>query len=249
MKKLIKKIIPKSILEMYRNRNKKDIYKGNAVLCPICNSKFKKFGPNGLILRDNARCHKCGSLERHRLLWKYLEEKVNLFKNNKKIRILHFAPENFIYNHFSQQKNIEYIPCDLNPENFKFDSDNIIIKVDITKIPFEDNYFDFILCNHVLEHIPDDKLAMTELYRVMKKDGWGIFQVPINSQSKTTYEDFSITTPEGREKAFGQVDHVRLYGLDYKDKLQDIGFEVKVDDFVNNFSQKKYLNMVLCLQN
>ena len=106
MKKLIKKIIPKSIIEKYRKRNKKDIYKGNAVLCPICNSTFNKFGPNGLVVRENARCHKCGSLERHRLLWKYLDEKVNLFKSTKKVRMLHFAPENFIFNYFYQNRQI-----------------------------------------------------------------------------------------------------------------------------------------------
>lgn len=239
MKNIIKKITPNFILEIYRKRNKKDDYNGNSVLCSICSSKFKKFGPNGLVVRENARCHKCGSLERHRLLWKFLEEKENLFKDYKKIRILHFAPENFIYDYFLNQNNIEYIPCDLFPENFSFDDTSKIVKVDITKIPFEDNYFDFILCNHVLEHIPDDKLAMSELYRVMKKDGWGIFQVPINTKSKVTYEDFSITSPEGREKAFGQIDHVRLYGLDYKEKLQNIGFEVEVDDYVNSFSTKE----------
>jgi hypothetical protein len=88
----------------------------------------------------------------------------------------------------------------------------------------------------VLEHIPDDILAMRELYRVMKKGGWGIFQVPIRQTLEKTYEDFSITDPKEREKAFGQNDHVRWYGQDYKDRLKRVGFNVTEDDYVKKFS-------------
>ena len=110
--------------------------------------------------------------------------------------------------------------------------------MDITDIPFEKDTFDFILCNHVLEHVPDDKLAMSELYRVMKKGGNGIFQVPIDYGRATTYEDWTITTPEERKKAFGQHDHVRWYGQDYKLRLHEAGFSVHEDDFVKKFSSE-----------
>jgi SAM-dependent methyltransferase len=211
-------------------------YDGDKVLCPICNSKFKEFAPFGSGPRKNARCHNCNSLERHRLLWKYLNEKTDLFRKDRKIRLLHFAPEKVFYDIFSINQDIEYSPCDLYPESYNYDGGVKVIKADITDIPFKENYFDVILCVHVLEHIPDDILAISELYRVLKKDAWAILQVPIDYNREKTHEDFSITTPEGREKAFGQNDHVRYYGRDYKDRLRKAGFIVKEDDFVKSFS-------------
>ncbi len=238
MRKLIKKITPKFLLNGYRDyRKKKEIklYQGDKVLCPICNSKFSEFVPFGLVKRQNAKCPFCSSLERHRLLWKYLNEKTDLFNSDKKIRLLHFAPEKAFYDIFSINQNIEYVACDLFPESFRYRGKVKIKKADITNIPFEENYFDVVLCSHVLEHIPDDILAMSELYRVMKKGAWSILQVPIDYTRETTYEDFSITTPKEREKAFGQNDHVRWYGRDYKDRLKRVGFSVQEDDYVKSF--------------
>ncbi len=151
---------------------------------------------------------------------------------------MHFAPEKMFYDIFSTNKDIEYYPCDLSPKAYTYDGNVKIIKADITKIPFQENYFDVIICNHVLEHITADGLATSELYRVLKKDGWAILQVPIDYKREATYEDFSITTPKGREKAFGQKDHVRWYGQDYKDRLKKAGFIVKEDDFVKSFSSE-----------
>jgi SAM-dependent methyltransferase len=236
--KLAKKIIPGFILRIYRDyRKKKQIkpYRGNNVFCPLCNSKFAKFAPFGLVKRENAKCPNCGSLERHRLLWKYLNEKTSLFSDIK-LRLLHFAPEWAFYQIFSQDHNIEYVPCDLLPEKYAYGGNVKIAMVDITNIPFAENYFDVVLCNHVLEHVPDDKLAMSELYRVMKKGAWGIFQVPMDDKRDRTYEDFSISTPEGREKAFGQNDHVRCYGKDYKERLVKVGFDVTEDDYAKSFA-------------
>lgn len=237
MRTIIKKMMPKFLLNWYRSYRKKVVlqfYGGDKVLCPICNSTFKEFGPFGIVPRKNARCYQCSSLERHRLLWKYFNEKTDLFKADKKIRLLHFAPEGVFYDIFSTNQNIDYYPCDLFPENYAFK----VKKADITNIPFEENYFDVIICSHVLEHIPDDALAMSELHRVLKNGGWAILQVPIDYNRETTYEDFSITTPEGRKKAFGQSDHVRWYGLDYKDRLKKAGFIVNEDDFVKSFSSE-----------
>ena len=241
MKELLKKWIPKVVLNKYQDYKKQekiDSYKGNEVECAVCNSHYKVFAPYGLVVRENARCHNCNALERHRLLWKYLKDKTNLFSSKKPIKVLHFAPEPFFYKALSRMEHIQYIPCDLFPELYDFKGQIEVVKVDITAIPFEDNYFDFILCNHVLEHIPNDGLAMSELFRVMKKDGWGIFQVPIDYNREKTYEDFSITSREERQKAFGQEDHVRWYGKDYKDRLKKAGFNVKEDDFVKQFSKQ-----------
>lgn len=243
MKAIIKKLAPDILLTWYGNyQNKKRLetylksIQGNNVMCVICGSQFKEFATYGLVPRKNAKCYNCESLERHRLLWKYFNERTDLFNKEKKIRLLHFAPEKVFYDTFSVKENIDYYPCDISPESYAYGGKVKVIHADITEIPFEDNYFDVIICNHVLEHIPDDGLAMTELYRVLKKDGWAILQVPIDYKREVTYEDFSITSPEDREKAFGQNDHVRWYGQDYKDRLRKAGFIVKEDDFVKSFT-------------
>ena len=114
---------------------------------------------------------------------------------------------------------------------------NGTINMDITHLKYPDNYFDFILCSHVLEHIPNDIDAMKELYRVLKpNDGFGILQVPIELDREITYEDHTITSPIEREKAFGQFDHVRIYGKDYIQRLKSVGFEVELDEFANKTS-------------
>jgi ubiquinone/menaquinone biosynthesis C-methylase UbiE len=109
-------------------------------------------------------------------------------------------------------------------------------KIDMTNIQYSENSFSVILCSHVLEHIPEDIKAMKELYRVLSNDGWAILQVPLDNNRESTFEDFSITSPEERQKYFGRFDHCRLYGRDYKDRLTEAGFEVTVDDYVRNFS-------------
>ncbi len=212
---------------------------GNDVYCHICNSSFKIFAPTGIPKRLNAKCHTCFALERHRLLYLFITQKFNVFKTTKPLRLLHFAPEKFFYDIFSTDTKIEYTPCDLFPEIYDFKGQTEIVKVDITNIPFKENYFDFILCNHVLEHIPDDKQAMSELCRVMDINGDGIFQVPIDYNLTNTYEDWSITSPEEREKAFGQTDHVRWYGQDYKTRLAEVGFKVNEDNFVANYTPEE----------
>jgi SAM-dependent methyltransferase len=135
-------------------------------------------------------------------------------------------------------QNVEYVPCDLFPDVYGWYADGVKIrKADITDIPFEPDSFDVVLCNHVLEHIPDDRRAMSELYRVMKKGAWAILQVPIDYNREKTYEDFSITDPCGRTKAFGQHDHVRWYGRDYADRLRSVGFTVIEETYVKTLPQ------------
>jgi SAM-dependent methyltransferase len=237
----IKKFVPDFIVRYYRGFRRKRVmadHSGNAVICPICNSHFAEFAPSGLVVRKNAQCYYCGSLERHRLLWKYFNDRTNLFDGEYK-RLLHFAPEGIFYNMLSKAEKIKYVPCDLFPEKYTYLNAKIKITcADITKIPFEDSSFDIVICIHVLEHIPDDRLAMSELHRVMKKGGWAILQVPI-FPIEATYEDFTITTPEGREKAFGQHDHVRCYGKDYKERLESVGFQVIEDDYIESFSEEE----------
>ena len=162
------------------------------------------------------------SLERHRLLWLYLKNETDLFTAHQKL--LHFAPEQAFYKRFKKLKNLEYTTSDLN-------SPLADVKADICNLPFEDHQFDVILCNHVLEHIPNDTKAMQELYRVLKPGGWGIFQIPQDLKRERTFEDNSITDKKERTKIFGQYDHVRIYGRDYFDKLRAVGFTVNEVDY------------------
>ncbi len=196
------------------------------VECPFCRWRGIEFLPFGVKGRKNALCPKCGSLERHRLYYLYLKKTIPKDKNSK---VLHFAPEKIITNLFKEYKNIEYVSADIEPGR-------AMVKEDITKISFPDNSFDIIFCSHVLEHIEDDIKAMKELYRVLKPEGFAILQVPIKDQFngkiiEKTYEDKTITDPKERQKYFGQEDHLRIYGRDYKNRLASAGFKVKIDKF------------------
>ena len=126
-------------------------------------------------------------------------------------------------------KNLDYTSADLF-------SPIVDVKADILDLPFDDESFDIVICNHVLEHIEDDRKAMSELCRVMKKGGWGILQVPMKISSEKSYEDFSITDPKERQKHFGQYDHVRWYGMDYFDRLKSAGFEAEANFYSQEFS-------------
>lgn len=204
--------------------------KGNRFTDPIDGKSFRKLLPYGYKKqRPNALSPSTLSLERHRLMWLYLREETDFFTKDSQQNVLHIAPEQCFYKRFRKQRNLEYITSDL-------DSPLADVRADICNLPFEDNEFDVIFCNHVLEHIPDDEKAIAELYRVMKPGGWGIFQVPQDINRKETFEDDSITNKEERTRIFGQYDHVRVYGLDYFDRLREAGFTVKEIDYTKKIA-------------
>lgn len=206
-------------------------YSGNRYTDPIDGKNYRSFLPYGYEhQRENVLAPGTLSLERHRLLWLYLTEKTSFF--DKPLKVLHFAPEQAFYQRFRALQNIDYTTTDLN-------SPLADVKADICNLPFEDDSFDVILCNHVLEHIPDDKKAMEELYRIMKPGGWGIFQIPQDLNRETTFEDNNITDPKERARIFGQYDHVRVYGRDYFDKLRAVGFKVTEEDMAARMSKEK----------
>ncbi|WP_312751320.1 class I SAM-dependent methyltransferase [Epilithonimonas hominis] len=204
-------------------------FKGSNFTDPIDGKSYRKFLPYGYgKQRPNALSPGTLSLERHRQMWLYLQNETNIFTH--KLKVLHIAPEQEFLRKFKKMKNLEYTSADLF-------SPIVDVKADIVDLPFEDNSFDVIICNHVLEHIVDDRKAMSELYRVMKSGGWGIVQVPMKNSLEKTYEDFTITDPKERQKHFGQYDHVRWYGMDYFDRLKSVGFDADINFYSQKFSE------------
>lgn len=226
--------------------------KGNRFTDPIDGKSFSMFLPYGYgNQRNNVLSPSTLSLERHRLLWLYLQNETDFFQfeldsdspitKNKRIKlrkdaetssalkVLHFAPEQEFYKRFKKQANIEYTTTDLL-------SPLADVKADICNLPFENNTYDIIFCNHVLEHIPDDTKAMQELYRVLKTGGMGIFQIPQDLSRAMTFSDDTIVDQKERAKIFGQYDHVRVYGRDYFDKLRSVGFKVVEEDYTSKIA-------------
>src|SRR4030042_3857710 len=206
-------------------------YFGLRFQSPFCQARLRKFLPGGFNFpvlmekevvgggpRPHDLCPRCNASDRERLVYLYLLNKTNIFDD--KVRLLHVAPEENLRKVLSDKENIDYLCADLSMAG-------VMVKMDISDIKYEDASFGVIICNHVREPTPDDKKAMSELYRVLTPGGWAILQVPISLTLSSTYEDPGMVTPEEREKAFGQGDHVRIYAGDYKDRLEQVGFLVE----------------------
>ncbi|MFA9370405.1 MAG: class I SAM-dependent methyltransferase [Labilibaculum antarcticum] len=203
---------------------------GDKVECPVCGGHFSKFLPYGYTKvsgRDNALCPKCLSLERHRLMWMYLNEKTEFF--TQELKVLHIAPEQCFYKRFRKLSNLDYTTADL-------ESPIADVHFDVQEIPFAEASYDVVICNHVLEHVTDDQKAMSEIYRVLKPKGFAILQVPMDTENPLTMEDPTVTDPKERERLYRQKDHVRLYGLDYADKLSKVGFSVTQSQYAKEIS-------------
>jgi SAM-dependent methyltransferase len=208
-------------------------YKGNRFEDPIDGRTYRKLLPYGYQgrQRQNALAPASLSLERHRLLWLYLKKETNFFSAPQKV--LHVAPEQCFYGRFRAMQNLDYLTADLN-------SPIADVKMDIHDIQYPTNTFDVVLCNHVLEHVQDDQQCMRELCRVLKPGGLAIMQVPFEKGRKETDEDPSITDPEERIRRFGQYDHVRVYGLDYPDRLQKAGFSVTAVNYSQSLPKEEF---------
>ena len=207
--------------------------KGDKFTDPIDGRSFRKFLPYGYVKqRENALSPSTLSLERHRLMWLFLRDNTTFFTATKKLKVLHIAPEQCFLDIFRKQQNLNYITSDL-------ESPIADVKADICDLPFKENEFDVVFCNHVLEHVSNDTKAMQELYRVLKPGGFGIFQIPQDLSKAITFEDNTITDRKERAKLFGQYDHVRVYGRDYFDKLRSIGFKVDEVDYTKKITLEK----------
>ncbi len=223
------RFVPRKYLQLFSGIGLKVVgifYAGRSVECPICESHYRSFLPYGRINpRPNALCPSCLSLERHRLIWLFLQQKTNFF--SQKLSVLHLAPEHCFMNRFEKVHGDNYITADIESPLAK-------VKMDIHQIPFGENTFDVVLCNHVLEHVQNDIAAMGEIRRVLKPGGWAILQVPFFSPvPETTLEDPSITDPREREKAYGQDDHVRRFGKDYASRIQKSGLTPEANGFAS----------------
>ena len=199
------------------------LYVGRGCECPVCGTKRRKFLPYGYVTsRDNALCPNCLSLERHRLLWLWLQRESDLFE--RRPRLLHVAPEVCLMRHLRKAykgHEEDYVTADL-------ESPLADLHFDIQHIPLADESFDVVFCNHIMEHVEDDLQAMREIHRVMRRgEGWGVILSPVELEREKTFEDDSITDPEERTRIFGQYDHRRVYGRDYADRLREVGFEVE----------------------
>ncbi|UBM63571.1 methyltransferase domain-containing protein [Candidatus Sulfidibacterium hydrothermale] len=219
-------------------------YRGNRYTCPICGHHFRRMLPGGFDLpvikekqiigagrRENDICPRCQSTDRDRLIYSYLKYESDFF--HRPNTVLHIAPEPALYKIFSKTKKLNYHPVTKYAEGFYYDTK--VGTADLLDLYFESDLFDWVICNHVLEHIPDDRRAMQEIFRVLKPGGKAILQVPISPVLEKTFEDPDITSKADREKYYGQFDHVRLYGKDYPERLKETGFYVRQIHWTKDF--------------
>ncbi|MFH1000938.1 MAG: class I SAM-dependent methyltransferase [Bacteroidota bacterium] len=256
LKHKIKRIIPFWLGKKIRGTYQKGLgvlYKGKTYYCPYCKHSFRKMLSDGEKLhviekfqiigsgyRENCTCPRCYSKDRDRLIYLYFEKNTSLFTEQHKV--LHIAPEAWLKELFQSLPNIHYTNGVKEPENMGYYYDRRTRDLDITDLEMKDNFYDVIVCNHVLEHIPDDIKAMKEIYRVLKPGAKAVLQVPYSLILESTYEDESITKPEQRSKFFGQFDHVRIYAKDYVKRLESVGFKVELFNPIKEEWGSKYIN-------
>ena len=212
-------------------------YIGKGKECPLCGCRRRKFLPYGYVTqRDNALCPNCLALERHRTLWLWLLRESDIGRGAVALpRLLHVAPEVALMRKFHKiyaAQPADYVTADL-------ESPLADLHFDIQHIPLEDESFDVVICNHIMEHVEDDRLAMREILRIMRKGGWGVILSPVDLQRDKTFEDDTITDEAERTRIFGQYDHRRIYGRDYAERLREAGFEVYECDYANLIPAKE----------
>jgi SAM-dependent methyltransferase len=208
-------------------------YGGFRYQCSVCGMRARRFLPHGSKNRPNAKCPLCLSLVRHRLDWIFFRRRTDLFDGSPK-RMLHIAPEQFLEDRLKRIPGIDYLSGDLN-------SKRAMVKMDITNIQYPDNHFSIIYCSHVLEHVPDDRRAIAEFFRVLSPGGWAVLQVPIMAEK--TWEDSNITDPAERTRHFGQADHVRACGLDYVERMRTAGFDAAVVQAKDILNKRELMKM------
>ena len=236
--KLILNLIPRPVLQRVAEWIVPVVgllYLGKGKQCPLCGCQRRKFLPYGYVTsRENALCPNCLSLERHRLLWLWLLRESDIGRGAMALpKMLHIAPEVALMRKFKKMYAREaerYVTADL-------ESPLADMHFDVQQIPLADESFDAIICNHIMEHVEDDRKALKELYRIMRRGGWGVILSPVELEREKTFEDDTITDPAERTRIFGQYDHRRIYGRDYAARLREAGFEVYDIDYKNELSK------------
>lgn len=236
--KLILNLIPRPVLQRVAEWIVPVVgllYLGKGKQCPLCGCQRRKFLPYGYVTpRENALCPNCLSLERHRLLWLWLVRESDIGRGAMALpKMLHIAPEVALMRKFKKMYSStpdRYITADL-------ESPLADMHFDVQQIPLEAESFDAIICNHIMEHVEDDGKALSELYRIMRRGGWGVILSPVDLEREKTFEDDTITDPAERTRIFGQYDHRRIYGRDYAARLREAGFEVYDIDYKNELSK------------
>jgi SAM-dependent methyltransferase len=226
---------------------KRMLHAGKGATCLVCGATVRALlaqGQHYPVLRDlevvggqrkeHDECPICHANDRVRLVFLYVSRHTRLL--TEPCRLLHIAPELGLADVFERAQTIDYVPADLNRRRYRHLAS--IQCFDLQHAPYPDRSFDWIICNHVLEHVPDDRKAMREIYRMLKPGGRSILQVPLALKLSKTREDASVDDEAERIRLFGQRDHVRLYGRDYHDRLRDAGFEVEL---WNAFAQEPAL--------
>jgi hypothetical protein len=208
--------------------------RGTAVRCPCCEGSFRRMVRSRW--PGEARCPRCGSFGRHRLLALLLGDPARGWLAPG-ARVLHFAPERALEPALRRIGHVAYLTADLYaPAD---------LQLDITTMQLPDASFDILVCSHILEHVPDDRTAMREMLRVLRPGGLAIVLVPLDGHG-TTREDAAVRSPLARHLAFGKHDHVRRYGRDVVQRLEDAGFDVETrrcDDLLGEDSIRRH---VLC---
>lgn len=240
---LIKKYTPKNLrfflrttrrIILYTSQSAIGLKTGKKHFCPINCRKYRTFIKDGNLLLSLG----LGARERHRFIWHYLQTQTNLFSENG-LKLLHISPEYCFYKKLKNKKNIQYFPVDKFEPGYDYFS--LTQDFDLLDPSLSPEQYDFIICNHVLEHIIDDKTAISNLFKVLKIGGTAIVSVPILANCVPTYEDYSIVSPKDRKKHFGQWDHVRYYGTDIENRLAGAGFKVNTINSTNFFNDEERL--------
>ncbi len=259
MKALLKKVLPPTVYGHAGGVYRRVRHLGWQRRCPLCGGRFRAFLPlgRGYYERPDALCPVCLSLERHRLIWLFLQAKTDLPAGG--LKLLHFAPEKCLADRLRKVPYINYVTADL-----EFGRGDLVM--DVTSIPCKEGSYDAVLCVHVLEHVVDDRGALREFFRILKPGGWAIIHVPLEEPGRyyglwrdgpgpvgtyfdaygrriATFENPAALTWEDREVYYGQGDHVRIYGLDYPARLRGAGFLVAEETVVEQSdaaTMKKY---------
>lgn len=175
--------------------------------------------------RPNNVCPRCGANDRERLMLFFLRDVLRL--GEARPAMLHVAPERQLQRAILKLAPARYTTMDLCESG-------VMLHADLTRLPYRDEEFDALICNNVLEHVPDDQAAMRELARVLKPGGWVIIQAPVSLSLAATDEDPAVKTDAERIRRFGQRDHVRMYGRDFFDRLRDAGFDARLYRFAGD---------------